>query len=111
MDFSSTVSLSVDHALYDRRGVELFNRNFEVTPMEQLEPQLTEPWMDEANCRGKDPEIFILDKGQSALPAKMMCRNCVVVEDCLEYALANRERGVWGNTTEGERKRIRRERR
>ena len=38
-----------------------------------------------------------------------MCRSCPVVEECLAYALeTNQEAGVWGGTSEEERRRLRR---
>ncbi|MEN3314529.1 MAG: WhiB family transcriptional regulator, redox-sensing transcriptional regulator, partial [Acidimicrobiaceae bacterium] len=44
--------------------------------------------------------------------AKGICGACSVREQCLEYALANREAdGVWGGATERERRRILRQRR
>ena len=42
--------------------------------------------------------------------AKAICNECVVKIDCLEYAiLTNQDSGVWGGTTEEERKSLRRE--
>jgi Transcription factor WhiB. len=42
--------------------------------------------------------------------AKAICNECVVKIDCLEYAIrTNQDCGVWGGTTEEERKSLRRE--
>lgn len=43
--------------------------------------------------------------------AKAVCRTCPVKPECLEWALANNvDHGVWGETTERDRKRIRQQR-
>jgi WhiB family transcriptional regulator, redox-sensing transcriptional regulator len=69
-------------------------------------------FMDLGSCRGMDPEIFFPDRGESLRPAKEVCGGCIVRDECLEYALDNRERfGVWGGTSERERRRLRRARR
>ena len=63
-------------------------------------------------CRGSDPDVFFPDRGESLEPAKRICAECVVRDECLEHALASGERfGVWGGTSERERRRIRRDRR
>lgn len=62
-------------------------------------------------CNGTDPDMFFPNRGESLEPAKSVCAKCVVREECLEYALANGERyGVWGGTSERERRRLRRAR-
>ena len=64
-------------------------------------------WMALGLCAETDPEIFFPDKGHSTKPAKRICRWCEVSDECLDYALANRERfGVWGGTSERERRLI-----
>ncbi|HSP04945.1 MAG TPA: WhiB family transcriptional regulator [Acidimicrobiales bacterium] len=63
-------------------------------------------------CRGADPDLFFPDRGESLEPAKRICSECVVRDECLEHALASGERfGVWGGTSERERRRLRRTRR
>ncbi len=71
-------------------------------------------WRKRAACRGIDVEIFYpaTDEDDDAEPAKAVCAECPVRQACLEHALANREReGIWGGTTERERRRILRQRR
>jgi WhiB family transcriptional regulator, redox-sensing transcriptional regulator len=70
-------------------------------------------WRKRAACRGIDPEVFYpVSDEDEAWEAKAICAQCPVRQACLEYALANREReGVWGGTTERERRRIHRQRR
>ena len=69
-------------------------------------------FMDLGSCRGMDPDVFFPDRGESLSPAKAVCAECIVRDECLEYALDNGERfGVWGGTSERERRRLRRARR
>jgi len=42
--------------------------------------------------------------------AKRVCANCDAQKSCLEFALAtNQESGVWGGTTEDERRKLRKQ--
>ncbi|MDQ4070225.1 MAG: WhiB family transcriptional regulator [Actinomycetota bacterium] len=69
-------------------------------------------WRFRGACRGLDPEIFYPASEEEAGPAKDVCGTCTVRQQCLEFALTNREReGVWGGATEKERRRILRQRR
>ena len=69
-------------------------------------------WRKHAACRGIDPDVLYPVSDEEADEAKAICDQCAVREACLEHALANREReGVWGGTTERERRRIHRQRR
>lgn len=65
------------------------------------------PWMADAVCASTDPESFFPDKGGSTREAKNVCASCNVAAECLDYALDNNERfGIWGGTTERERRRL-----
>ncbi|MCL4449452.1 MAG: WhiB family transcriptional regulator [Actinobacteria bacterium] len=60
---------------------------------------------------GVEPDLFFPERGASTREAKAVCRGCIVRGECLEYALKNGERfGIWGGTSERERRRIRRAR-
>ena len=73
-----------------------------------LEPGNDRAWMGQANCSGVDPDLFFPERGVTTREAKAVCRACVVREPCLEYALENGEKfGIWGGTSERERRRIR----
>lgn len=74
-----------------------------------------EEWRGEAACRDTDPELFFpLGTTGPALDqleeAKAVCRGCPAQAPCLEFALAtNQEAGVWGGTSEEERRKLRRQ--
>lgn len=64
-------------------------------------------WQRSANCLGVDPDLFFPGKGGSSSEAKEVCRGCVVRQECLQYAIDNKEKfGVWGGKTERERRRF-----
>lgn len=64
-----------------------------------------------ANCKDMDPNTFFPKDSIGVEAAKMICNECVVRGECLEYALGNNEKiGVWGGASERDRRRIRRER-
>ena len=65
-------------------------------------------WQAEARCLEADPEIFFPERGGSSRAARAVCRDCTVRDECLRYALANREQfGIWGGTSERERRKLR----
>lgn len=69
-------------------------------------------WMSEGRCRDTDPAVFFPSDGIGVQSAQRICSDCPVKSPCLEYALANRvDHGVWGGTSERERRRILRGRR
>ena len=59
-------------------------------------------WRHHALCRDEDPELFfpIGTTGPAAVQveeAKVVCRRCPVVSDCLTWALeSGQDSGVWG---------------
>lgn len=72
-------------------------------------------WRLDAACRDSAPELFF-PIGATGLAleqidaAKAVCTRCVVRDECLEFALeTNQEAGVWGGTSEDERRHLRRE--
>ena len=45
----------------------------------------------------------------TGISAKLICAECPVINECLDYAIrTNQDSGIWGGTTEDERKSIRR---
>jgi WhiB family redox-sensing transcriptional regulator len=70
-------------------------------------------WRDSAACRDTNPDLFFpVGTTGPAIEqienAKAVCRECPVQATCLEYALiTNQDSGVWGGTSEEERRKIR----
>jgi WhiB family redox-sensing transcriptional regulator len=69
---------------------------------------------DNALCAEVDPELFfptdehgVGNSYTSMKEAKKICNACTLKLQCLEYALRRNESGIWGGTTEGERRKIR----
>ncbi|MFO0920119.1 MAG: WhiB family transcriptional regulator [Candidatus Saccharimonadales bacterium] len=64
-------------------------------------------WMEQAACSDSSPETFFPTGGAGVKIAKTICTECVVREDCLNYAIDNNvDHGIWGGTSERERRRI-----
>lgn len=59
-------------------------------------------------CAEVDPEIFFPDKGGTPTPALKICKACSARIECLTWALEHPVQGVWGGTTERERRKLRR---
>jgi WhiB family redox-sensing transcriptional regulator len=59
-------------------------------------------------CAETDPEAFFPEKGDNPGLAKLICSRCDVRTECLEWALRKDERyGVWGGTSENDRRKLR----
>jgi WhiB family transcriptional regulator, redox-sensing transcriptional regulator len=74
-------------------------------------------WLARGACRDTDPDLFfpVASDGPAlaqVAAAKAVCARCVVLDACLRFALdTGQDHGVWGGTTEDERRAIRRARR
>jgi len=69
-------------------------------------------WMAKGVCREHSPSVFFPSDGVGVDRARKICGTCTQIQPCLEYALANRiDHGVWGGTSERERRRILKRRR
>jgi WhiB family redox-sensing transcriptional regulator len=63
-------------------------------------------FFDDAACRTADTSVFFPVSESDAGPAKAICAQCPVREQCLEFALEVRPSdGVWGGMTPIERHR------
>ena len=68
-------------------------------------------WQDAANCKGANADLFFPERGASTRTAKGICRECTVRDECLEFAIVSSEKfGIWGQMSERERRKIRKER-
>jgi hypothetical protein len=62
-------------------------------------------WQENARCTGQDSEIFFESESHTT-KAKAICNaGCPVKAKCLEYALLYDMSGVWGGTSEKDRRR------
>lgn len=69
-------------------------------------------WMAQGNCRYEPPATFFPSDGVGVEVAKRICAECPAKAPCLEYALRHRiDHGVWGGTSERQRRRILKKRR
>ncbi len=74
-------------------------------------------WRSAAACLSADPDLFFpISVTGPALRqiarAKSICAECVVRQECLEFAVSNDQNfGIWGGTTAEDRQRERRRRR
>lgn len=69
---------------------------------------------DKGACSGCNPNLFFPEPHdqRTVKAAKAVCAGCVVREECLEWALDSEEKyGIWGGTSENERRVMRRVRR
>jgi WhiB family redox-sensing transcriptional regulator len=70
-------------------------------------------WRNRSACRDSDPDVFFpVGSTGSAVEqieaARRICGACSVRAECLDFALAtNQEAGIWGGTTEDERRKLR----
>jgi WhiB family redox-sensing transcriptional regulator len=82
----------------------------------QAEPISVErdDWRDHAACRDTTPDLFfpVGTTGpalEQIAEAKAVCLQCPAQQPCLEFALVtNQDSGVWGGTSEEERRKLRR---
>jgi WhiB family redox-sensing transcriptional regulator len=75
-------------------------------------------WQEDSLCREYPNIIFFGDEGESELEkqgrearAKSICKQCPVLEPCLEFAMeTNQKYGIWGGLTAKERASLKRRR-
>lgn len=68
-------------------------------------------WMRDARCKAHPEICFFPQRGESAAPAKAVCRRCAVSSECLAFALVlgDRLEGIWAGTSPLERRTLRRQ--
>jgi len=69
-------------------------------------------WHLRAACRGQGPDDFVRGPRSDYGKTVELCQSCPVRQQCLEYALTDDSiMGMWGGTTDVDRREIRRRRR
>lgn len=69
-----------------------------------------------ASCTYTDPDMFFTEQSdenyqRDTTMAKTVCGRCVYKVECLEWAMESREMGVWGGTSDLDRRQLRRKNR
>lgn len=73
--------------------------------------QMDLSWQKDGNCRGLPVDLFFLDRGSPiSSTVREACNSCPVSKQCLEHALEHERYGIWANTNEDQRQKIRRSR-
>lgn len=122
---ASKVAQSLVHGTMPQRRVRTVIRNAleETAPDNRFYPQISklgepvdtlEQTLEKAvnsgaaKCVDADPEIFFPEKGASAVPAKQICEQCPVRDECLAYAVKTDQAfGVWGGLSTNAREQLR----
>lgn len=79
-------------------------------PLLDAEDAAALPWQAAAACASVDPALFFPEDGQEewVAAARRVCGSCPVRGKCLADAVGRDEQwGVWGGTTEKERRQAR----
>jgi WhiB family transcriptional regulator, redox-sensing transcriptional regulator len=65
-------------------------------------------WQSRGLCAGEDPEVFFPSRGDPGAAARQICAACLVRHECLGYATAADEFGIWGGLDQQERRNLKR---
>lgn len=83
--------------------------------LEVLQDVAEQDWHEQAACRNSNSEQFFPGQGSTKVlkMAQTICSECVVTEECADYAINRPEiqLGVWGGTVDRERRAIRKQKR
>src|SRR5688572_11954482 len=77
---------------------------------------IEQEWRKRSLCRGRDTEMFFVTDEEhptrhrtpEEAAAIAVCNRCPVAGNCLNWALATGEKGIWGGTTTRERRLLKR---
>ena len=82
-----------------------------VIPLPNIDLPDLEDWEYGALCAEVGETTFYPDLGETAGPAKFLCRRCAVSAECLDFAFRHMNDdteagwwGVWGGTSERQRR-------
>lgn len=81
--------------------------------LEMLIDVADQEWHEQAACRGANGDKFFPGRGdtKNLEAARAICDMCIVSTECEEYAIDRPEiqSGVWGGTTNSDRRQIRKQ--
>lgn len=63
-------------------------------------------WYSDGLCKDYPTKMWYQFDTEKDRAAKRICNKCPVQAECLQYALANHETGVWGGLNDLDRKRL-----
>jgi WhiB family transcriptional regulator, redox-sensing transcriptional regulator len=100
----------------DRPSFQVFFQEFDVSILASslALAHADYSWRNQSICRDTDPDLFfpVGTTGQALIQiarAKEVCGECPVSAECLAFALeTNQDSGIWGGTSEEERRVMRR---
>jgi WhiB family transcriptional regulator, redox-sensing transcriptional regulator len=67
-------------------------------------------WHGRGLCAANDPDDFFPSNGDPGMNGRRICAACPVRDDCLNYAIAADELGIWGGLDQQERRNLKRKR-
>ncbi|MFY9228300.1 MAG: WhiB family transcriptional regulator [Candidatus Microsaccharimonas sp.] len=102
--FAAYEDLPVEHPI---RKHPVQRQPIEIRTMNGIDLVTVDNWREFAECATTDPEIFLPQKGESTRDAKKICGRCAARLFCLDYAVATKQEGIWGGTSDRERRAIR----
>jgi WhiB family redox-sensing transcriptional regulator len=78
-----------------------------------MENNSLDSWISQAKCQEENTNLFFILRGDPEQKTKRteayaVCQHCPVKAECLDYAIINHEVGIWGGTTDAERRFLRR---
>ena len=62
------------------------------------------PWAKDGLCKEYPKVNFFPGQGGAVEPAKSICAQCIVRAECLAWAVERDEAGIWGGTSQKERR-------
>lgn len=65
-------------------------------------------WKELAKCTPTDTHLFFSSDPKEQKKAKTICQTCPVKAQCLNHAIVTNQHGIWGTTTDTQRKWIHR---
>lgn len=90
--------------IFDMRKWKISSEVLEVVDFKQT------GWRDRARCIGKETRWFYPERGGATKECKDFCSGCEVRNECFSFAIFHIEKhGIWGGTSERERRKYRKE--